>query len=484
MRRHGTLLEVYDSRTKTSEALAAVAQGKAVLDEFAHAMTVLQSEVSRLGESVVAQPYARFVQSLSVVHRLLQWETAVRKAEVDADRFLRTAKVEAKDLARELKPDPDSAALLGVAVKVLDLTELDKIPGIAELLLKVPLPLPLFVKVEPRLTGSAKPTPEKPTVSVAFLSFALQDIAFGDPQTVEPELVHDLTVEVRVSHWPKNAEELVLDAVSAEPPDIYILPRFTFGRPEGEPPYALRQSGRMLLRVPQAITARPLEFTYRAGFYPEISGAGLVVEGQRQLRVQSHDPERNPVTGYVEVDQRLMAIRQEARKHPGVQDKALGNFLTIMGALGAIAAQALQDDLFPGKWSEPKFHPEVRSRLRDRKEIGSKLEEHPSASGGLTDLSFHGIRIELKVEPDQLVGMGQARKYLGQTSQYVTGSDKRLGVLCILDCSGKMTAPGSVSNDIALQVVPSPTDEAGVPLLIGVVIVRGNLPKPSDLSRS
>jgi hypothetical protein len=290
-------------------------------------------------------------------------------------------------------------------------------------------------------------------------------------------------VEGRRAHSPLHVIEPVLDAVSAEPPDVYTLPRFAFGRPEGDPPYTLRQSGRLLLRVPQAIAARPLEFTYRAGFSPESSGARVVVEGQRQLRVQSHDPERNPISGYAEVDQRLIAMRREARLHHGVQDKTLGNFLAIIGALGAIAGQSLQDDLFPGIWTEADFHRDMRRRLRDRPEIGSDLEEHPRAGGGLTDLSFRRLRIELKIEPTHYVGMEDAARFLGQTSQYVAGSDSRFGVLCVLDCSSKTAAPGSVANDIALQVVPPPAPVGGVPLFIGVVIIRGNLPTPSDLSK-
>lgn len=50
----------------------------------------------------------------------------------------------------------------------------------------------------------------------------------------------------------------------------------------------------MLLRVPQAFLSRPLKFAYRAWFMPESNEARVTVEGQRHLRVQSFDPERNP----------------------------------------------------------------------------------------------------------------------------------------------------------------------------------------------
>jgi hypothetical protein len=56
-------------------------------------------------------------------------------------------------------------------------------------------------------------------------------------------------------------------------------------------------------------------------------------------------------------------------------------------------------------------------------------------------------------------------------------------VLCLLDCSQKLNAPGSIANDIALQIVPPPNYVGKLPLLVGIVIIRGNLSTPSSLSR-
>ena len=111
----------------------------------------------------------------------------------------------------------------------------------------------------------------------------------------------------------------------------------------------------MLLRVPQAILARPLEFTYRAWFVPESSETRITVEGQRFLRAQSFDPERNPQTGYQEVDRRLFEIRARTRSNSGIHDEELGHFLQILAVLARIAGQTLQDNLFPGIWSDRSF---------------------------------------------------------------------------------------------------------------------------------
>jgi hypothetical protein len=60
------------------------------------------------------------------------------------------------------------------------------------------------------------------------------------------------------------------------------------------------------------------------------------------------DPARSPQGGYAQVDKRLVALRDEARRQPAINDRELHNFLVLMTALGAIAGQALQDDLVPG----------------------------------------------------------------------------------------------------------------------------------------
>lgn len=483
---HDALYRVYGSRVQASEALGAIPQRRNTCESLTQAAAGLHQAAVTLGESRVGRRYKQFAQLLDIMCHLLRWAQAVRSAEIEADRHLRAARQLARDLAREVDSDPEAVRLSMVASRIGAVADVDEVEQIAELLLHTPLPLPLFAEVSRHQTSAqaGKAGRTIPEVSVAFVSFALNDVPFGDPQTIEPGVLHDLTVEVRVSRWPDQAEELVLDAVAVEPPDVYQLPRFSFSRPDRTPPSVLSKTGRMVLRVPQAVLSRPLEFTYRAWFVPEDGGANITVEGQRHLRVQSFDPEQNPQTGYREVDRRMLEIRAQARAMPGVRDKELGDFLQILGPLGRIAAQALQDALFPGVRSEREFQDELKKLLRADPRIGSELEEHPHAAGGITDLSFRGIRIELKVESDRPVTIEDTRRFLGQTTQYVVGSDRRFGILCLLNCSPKVADPSLVANDLVLHTVQPSRGEAGMPVLVGIVIVRGNWPTPSSLSRS
>jgi hypothetical protein len=415
---------------------------------------------------------------------LVRWVVAVRSAEIDADRFLRSAKLAARDVSRELAGNAEDESLGRVASRISDLSDVDGLPDIARLLLCIPLPLPLFAEVRrPFPHGSTPAAPAKaPAVVVAFTSFQLNGVAFGDPHTVQPEILHDLQVAVRVSHWPSAAQRLVLEVMSVEPPSAYDLPTFSFDRPAGIAPFTITQTGRLLLRNPIDLDARPLQFTYKARFEPSITGLQLSVEGHRHLHMQSFDPMRQPLSGNSLVDTRVLEIRDQVRSAVSVPDRELKSFLILLTGVGGIAGQSLQDNLFPKKYSEEEFQNEIKKLLRQNPRIGSQLEEHPRAAGGITDLSFHGIRLELKSEQDQFVTADTASAFVQQTAQYVAGSDRRLGILCILDCSDKIQAPGLVGNDIFLVPVP-PRSGSGVPILIAVVIIRGNLPRPSDLSR-
>lgn len=441
----------------------------------------------RLGKRLVGTRYRQFATLLDATSRLAQWSVAVRGAEPDADRFLRSAKILAREVAREAAEDGQAANVVAISARITELTDIDGVSEIADLMLKVPLPIPVFAEIQvPRRpreenesTGNRKNRSE---VTVAFTSFRLDGKPLKDPQTIAPQVICDLQVDVSVSDWPENATTLELEAVSVEPMGTYEVPKFSFQRPSGGPPYKVSAAGRLLLQYSTAFYARPLEFTYRAQFLPEGHDTEVSVQGHRQLRVQSFDPQRDPQSGYREVDTRILELRNVVRHSATFPDSDINSFMTLLISLGRIAGQSIQDNLFSSKSSEDEFQKEAKKLLRADPRIGSELEEHPHAAGGITDLSFRSIRLELKYEDEHFVTQKDAEKFVPQTTQYVAGTDRRLGVLAILDCSHKTQAPGSVANDIFTNIV-QPPGGGGLPICVAVVIFRGNLARPSDLSK-
>jgi len=468
---------------RVAKSLAAISRREGGFESLTAATESMENAGRMLGRTAAGVQYLRLAELVRCLVHLGNWRVAVRVAEPDADRHLRAAQLGARECAQGLTGVSDGASFGAIARAIYEISDPTSIEELARRLLHVPLSLPLAKEeLAPRSAVPLLPKSRPETVSVAFVSFSIDGASFGEPQTVEPNMVHDLDIEMRVSRWPDEADELILDPVSVEPSGVCEAPRLSFRRPAEAAPFSLRGCGRMLLTVPQTLSSRPLELAYTARFAPSVSGVQVVVEGQRHLKIQSFDPERNPETGYREIDRSLMMIRDQARRVVRVSDRELADFLQIMAPLGRTSGEAAQDALFKGRWDEARFQGEIRRRLRAAQRIGSELEEHPAAAGGVTDLSFRGIRIELKVSDDSPVDV---EVFLGQIAQYVAGSDRRFGVLCILDCSEKTEPLGTVGNDVFLKVLPPPEPSlsGGPPLLIGVVIMRGNLPLPSDLAR-
>ena len=117
--------------------------------------------------------------------------------------------------------------------------------------------------------------------------------------------------------------------------------------------------------------------------------------------------------------------------------------------------------------------------LRNRSDIGEDLQGHPEAAGGITDLTFRDIPIELKVENSKVLFPKDFSKFFDQTTAYAIGLGKRIGVLSVLEASPKSAPVGIIEDDI--EVFSHQTGQSRI--VIVVVVVRGGFPKPSSYSR-
>jgi hypothetical protein len=296
---------------------------------------------------------------------------------------------------------------------------------------------------------------------------------------LEPYQVHDLSIEVRVNRWPSDAESLELRPVSIEAAETYELPVFSLTRPAGEPPFVMRAEGRAVIKVAQSLHARPFEFKYTAQFTPRSTEQPVAVVGQRTLRIEGLDFGRVSLTGYRNLDTKIVSLRDQLRGQRMVTPEELGDILLLLGALANYAGRALQDNLVPEIWDEQRFQRELRDDLRRRADIGGRLEEHPHAGGGETDLSLGGVRLELKSVRDRTYRLADCEAFVDQTVSYAVATGKRVALLCVLDCSPKHTPP--FPADEGLGIFQRGT--SGPPVCVVTVLVQGNLARPSEHSR-
>ena len=346
----------------------------------------------------------------------------------------------------------------------------------------VPLPVGLY-SMPRRESGERASVSEDQTnaaaLTVAFLKFTIDGRPVEEVHYVSPRETHDLDVEVRVSRWPAAATALVLEPISIEPAGTYQLPIFSIPAPMGNGPFRLTKTGRAALVVPQHFGARPFEFKYVAHFAPTTSEQPVETVGQRTLLLEGIDTARHPLTGYPNLDRKLMVLRDSLRATPGIGQQELADALTLAASLANLAGQARQDNLFASPISEPDFQAQVRQFLRSQTAIGADLDEHPHAAGGITDLSFRGIRLELKVEDERNIALEDCNRFMGQTASYAAANGKRLGVLCVLDCSAKNRPAFPAEDGVGVLV----HQISETPIYAITILIQGNLARPSSFSR-
>ncbi|MNP14741.1 hypothetical protein D3C76_1070750 [compost metagenome] len=291
-------------------------------------------------------------------------------------------------------------------------------------------------------------------------------------------MLHDLEIEVRVSRWPESAKTLRLSPISTELRTSYDISEFVFDKPAGEPPYALFQRGRAALQLAQGMNARPYEFKYSAAFEPVSSEQPVAIVGHRTLLIEGLDVRSNPITGYPIVDEKILSIRDFLRRNGLVSSVELKDVLEVLKVLGGVAGRAIQDAEFDGVWSEAQFQDAIRKEFRRNPQIGSDLDEHPKASGGITDLSYRGIVIELKSLPVGVKAIEDCQAYVEQTASYAVAKEKRVAVLCVLDCRTKTAAPWPAGDGITILKSQPPANVSVI-----TIVVQGNITRPSKLSK-
>jgi len=231
------------------------------------------------------------------------------------------------------------------------------------------------------------------------------------------------------------------------------MPLFSIPAPAGAGPFRLTERGRAMLSIPNHLNARPFEFEYAATFEPGGTEQPVEVVGRRTLLLEGVDLARHPLTGYANLDRKLVEIRDSLRLTPGLPHREAADALTLLTPLANFAGPVVQDNLFKAATTEAEFQERLRLFFRSQPNIGSQLEEHPRSTGGIIDLSYKGIRLELKSEPHKLLTLADCQQFVGQAASYAVGNGKRLGVLCVLDCSAKKQPAFPVQTEVNKKVV-------------------------------
>jgi len=477
----------FSSRIEAAAALVgALKPSPHDFERLKKACLELEATISEIGQGDVEDQYRAYHTAISIFLLLAEWKHAIRNAEPDAQRFLSSAKLKASEMDKSLSFAADER-LEAFLYQVEGLKRVDELTAIQDQLKLWTLPLLLFANIQDRgygglrlpVSNGSSDEPEKLETTVAFLKFDIDGKPAKHWNYLKPGTSYDLTIEVRVSNWPKGASVLSLTPVTIDMRERDWLPSFRFEKPEGDGPFTLTGTGRAVLEVAHSFGSRPYEFLYAAEFDNTINCRDVAIVGHRRLLLEGSDVASHSLTGFSNVDRHLLSVRDKLRTFPGLHSDDVANTMIVLVGLGNIAAQALKGGLFEAGTSEQQFQNKATEMLRNRSDIGEHLQGHPEAAGGITDLTFRDIPIELKVENSKVLFPKDFSKFFDQTAAYAIGLGKRIGVLSVLEASPKSAPVGVVEDDI--EVFVHQTSQS--PIVIVVVVVRGGFPKPSSYSR-
>ena len=477
----------FSSRIEVAETLVgALKPSPHDFERLKEACLELEAIISEIGQGDVEDQYRAYHTAIGIFVLLAVWKHAIRNAESVAQWFLSSAKLKASEVDKSLSFTADER-LVAFLDQVESLKSVDELTTIQDQLKRWTLPLLLFANLRGRdfggfrvpVSNGSSAGPEKLETTVAFLKFDIDGEPAKHWNYLKPGTSYDLTIEVRVSNWPKGASVLSLTPVTIDIREQDWLPSFRFVKPEGDGPFILTGTGRAVLEVAHSFGSRPYEFLYAAEFDDTSNCRDVAIVGHRRLLLEGCDVATNPLTGFSNVDRHLLSVRDKLRTFPGLHSDDVANTMIVLGGLGNIAAQALKGGLFEAGTSEQQFQNKATEMLRNRSDIGEHLQGHPEAAGGVTDLTFRDIPIELKVENSKVLFPKDLSKFFNQTAAYAIGLGKRIGVLSVLETSPKSAPVGVVEDDI--EVFLHQTGQS--PIVIVVVVVRGGFPKPSSYSR-
>jgi hypothetical protein len=372
------------------------------------------------------------------------------------------------------------------------------VPDLLRSLSLVPLPVFYFEARDPnqsiREELGVSEAPSRPhlnssptDVPVIKMLFFFDGQPWLTPQAIKSGVQYDFGVQIGLSRWPGPDWRLEVDCVSIADPKTFHVTSFDVSA-EGAPG-EIRQKGHLIFYNPQSLLSEPSVLKVRARF---VSGDGKEVMvptiiGHTELRVRALSPESDPVLSwYPMMDIQISKIIEQVRSSlPDLRPDDLDDFVKVLVYLSRYAAMVADTAVFKGRVVDEKreFQQHLLQHLR-MTELGGEVREAETVGGGVLDLRYRNVVIELKVEYRIKDRKRLREKYTSQPCQYTIASIP-LSITCILDMTEKEDVPSIVANDLSLESPPVHgygSEPPSYPSKVAVVIIEGNLRSASSYS--
>jgi len=435
-------------------------------------------------------------EGISAFMALCDWSAARRAGLPDASAHLAAAKEAAaimNELLSSVRFTGMREGLEAFANQVTNTTETGQIKVASDYLAKVPVP-PFLVEAEDPMAryGGKSEVPNEAAVKqgplVIRLMMTVDGRPWANPQVLTAGLNYDLRADIMAPNWPAGADRLVLDVVTTLPPEEWTISPLVVERNSLTEAGITSLKGHISFPTGQSFLSEPLALQIRATFLsstqPDFAQVATIV-GFHKLLGRISDPKRTPsLSKYPILDQRIVEIIEEVRDLKGMTEGHLEDFITALSVVVNYMGIAAQQALYRGKEKtlEKNFQRDLLIHLRGQ--LGEEVQEAPKVGGGITDIVFRSITLELKVEEEEKDRSKMLARYQDQTAQYIAMKTRQLGLLCVLDLTKKDVPPAPPQNNIVLlkPELHGFSADAPYPVRIAAIVIDGNLLTPSSYS--
>ncbi|MGH7497140.1 MAG: hypothetical protein ACREOO_32720 [bacterium] len=445
----------------------------------------------------------RIADTLEIAALLCKWANAILNADSRDQSFLQAVSARTTLLQNDLELlDRYPTTRDALAKWALDAHSLDNIGSVTNLLKTLGrIPLPVFysvaydsyagLKSQLRATvAEGSPQSAVATEPVIKVLFTLDGQDWATPQAIQSGLQYDLGAKLSVSIWPKNMSILEIDYVSTIDPKTYFLTSLKLSREELLLFGSNKRFGNLVFYNSQTLQSEPVVMKVRARFSCEEDSQQTVfptIIGHSELRARALSKESFPVfTNYPTMAIQIPKILDEVKKAlPDLAPNDFNDFTKCLVYLGRYAGMVQQNGEFKGQ-NVNEMRDFQKHMLRNLRmtELGQEIREGEKTSGGILDLRYRNIVIELKVELEIKDRTKLREKYIAQPAQYTITSIP-LSITCILDMTEKENPPSNIANNISLETPIMhgfETTSPQYPSKIAVIIIDGNIKSPSEYS--
>ncbi len=476
--------------------MASVGQVKTEIDQILAELQIAKAGVAA-DDEVVLDVMETLLHGFQ---RICEWYEAVLAGDAAAAR-LRDAGKGFGELAlskmQGITFEKFRAMATVAATQLAEISETRQIAELARNLVEIPVP-PFFVEAKDpfeEITGGMQ-VPKDGAVEVddrplaIGVMFSVDGKPWINPNVLKANLAYDIGLTLRVPKWPDKADKLVLDFVTTLPPNHYRMSDFVVSRPSSGDGREFVLKGQVVFPVAGSLFSEPALLQTRAAFLSSADSAYVkttTIIGYHKLLVRISDTSRVPsLSKYRALDYRLVEIVDQIRTLNGIQEQHLSDFIEALTSVLNYAGVCAQTAVYSAKTNvhEDDFQRNLLIHLRSQ--LGEDVLEAPKQSGGITDIKYKSIVVELKVEKTQSDREKLYKLYENQPVQYASGSGAQLSILCVLDLSPKVNPPAPPQNSVKLLdplVHGFAKGKCPYPVRVAAVVIDGNLQLPSSYSR-